>query len=70
MSLSAEFDTAADRRHNREESVKKLATYVLIALIVWWVIQDPASAARLVHGIGGFLAHAAHSRSTLTSGTT
>ena len=50
--------------------MKRYALWALVALIAWWVIQDPASAARLVHGLGGFLTHAAHSLSTLTSGTT
>ena len=50
--------------------MKRIVVWLLVALIAWWVIQDPASAARLVHGIGGFLTHAAHSLSTLTSGTT
>ena len=49
--------------------MKPYAWWALAALIAWWVIQDPASAARLVHGIGGFLTHAAHSLSTLTSGS-
>ena len=48
--------------------MKRYALWALIILAAWWVIQDPASAARLVHGIGGFLTHAAHSLSTLTSG--
>ena len=46
--------------------MKRVALWVLIILAAWWVIQDPTSAARLVHGIGGFLTHAAHSLSTLT----
>ncbi len=50
--------------------MKRYAFWALIAITAWWVIQDPTSAARLVHGIGGFLTHAAHSLSTLTSGTT
>jgi hypothetical protein len=50
--------------------VKRLALWALIILAAWWVIQDPTSAARLVHGIGGLLTHAAHSLSTLTGSTT
>jgi len=50
--------------------VKRIVFWLLVALIAWWVIQDPTSAARLVHGLGGFLTHAARSLSTLTSGTT
>lgn len=48
--------------------MKKIATYALIALVVWWVVQDPTAAAQLVHDITGFFGHAARSLSTLTSG--
>jgi len=47
--------------------VKRYALWALIILAAWWAIQDPTSAARLVHGLGGFLTHAAHSLSALTS---
>ena len=47
--------------------MRKLATYALFALIAWWVVNDPAAAAHLVHSIGGWLSHAAASLSTLTS---
>lgn len=47
--------------------MKRYAMYALIILAVWWVIQDPTSAARLVHQVGGFLTHAAHSLSTFAS---
>jgi hypothetical protein len=47
--------------------MKRYAMYALIILAVWWVIQDPASAAHLVHKVGGFLTHAAHSLSTFAS---
>ena len=50
--------------------MKRYVLWALVALLAWWAIQDPTSAARLVRGVGGFLAHAAHSLSTLTSGTT
>jgi hypothetical protein len=36
-------------------NVKKLAQYAAIAFVVWWVVQEPASAAHLVHNIGNFL---------------
>jgi len=36
-------------------NVKKLAQYAAIAFVVWWVVQQPASAAHLVHNIGTFL---------------
>ena len=47
--------------------MKKFATYAGIALLVWWVIQDPTAAAHLVHAIGGAFSRAAGSVSTLTS---
>ena len=50
--------------------MKRYALWALAALIAWWIIQDPTSAAHLARRIGGFLTHAAHSLSTLTSGTT
>jgi len=49
--------------------VKRYALWALVALIAWWVIQDPTSAARAVHALGGFLTHAARSLSTLASGS-
>ena len=33
--------------------MKRYALWALLILVAWWVIQDPTSAARLVHGIGG-----------------
>ena len=47
--------------------MKKLATYALIALVVWWAVKDPTAAAHLVHGIGGAISHAATSLSTIVS---
>ena len=34
--------------------------WLAIAFIVWWVIQEPASAGHLVHNIGALLSEAAH----------
>ena len=47
--------------------MKRYALWALLILTAWWIIQDPAAAARLAHGIGAFLTHAAHSLSTLAS---
>ncbi|MGH3274270.1 MAG: hypothetical protein ACRDNZ_08080 [Streptosporangiaceae bacterium] len=47
--------------------MKKLATYALIALVIWWAVKDPAAAAQLVHGIGGAISHATASLSTIAS---
>jgi hypothetical protein len=41
-------------------SLKNILSYALIAFIVWWVIQQPASAAHLVHNIGTLLTTAAN----------
>ena len=38
--------------------------WVLLAFLVWWVIEDPTAAAHLVHNIGTFLTTAAHGIST------
>jgi hypothetical protein len=48
--------------------VKKYGTYALIALLVWWAVQDPTAAAHFVHGIGGAFSRAAASLSTIASG--
>lgn len=33
--------------------------WVVIAFVVWWIIQEPTSAAHLVHNIGTFLSNSA-----------
>jgi ABC-type glucose/galactose transport system permease subunit len=40
--------------------LSKILTYVIIAFVIWWVIQQPTSAAHLVHNIGTLLSEAAH----------
>jgi hypothetical protein len=47
--------------------MKRYALYALLAVIAWWVIQDPTSAAHFVHSLGRGFTHAAHSLSTLAS---
>ena len=47
--------------------MKRIALWALVAFGVWWVIQDPASAAGLVHGIGQALTHAASSLSAFAT---
>ena len=39
--------------------MKTIAGWAAVAFIVWWVIEQPANAAHLVHNIGTFLATAA-----------
>ena len=38
----------------------QIAKWAALAFILWWVIQQPTSAAHLVHNIGNFLSDAAH----------
>jgi hypothetical protein len=33
--------------------------WVIVAFVVWWVVQEPSNAAHLVHNIGTFLTNAA-----------
>ena len=40
-------------------NLKTIAGWAAVAFIVWWVIQQPTSAAHLVHNIGTFLSTAA-----------
>ena len=47
--------------------LSKILTYVVIAFIIWWVIQQPTSAAHLVHNIGALLSEAAHGLSSFVA---
>ena len=47
--------------------LSKILTYVGIAFLVWWVIQQPTSAAHLVHNIGTLLSDAAHGLSNFVA---
>ena len=38
---------------------KTITGWALLALVIWWVIEDPAGAAQVVHNIGIFLSSAA-----------
>jgi hypothetical protein len=46
---------------------KQIITYLIIAFIVWWVIQEPTSAAHLVHNIGALLSEGAHGLSNFVA---
>ncbi|HZI75808.1 MAG TPA: hypothetical protein VFD73_17650, partial [Gemmatimonadales bacterium] len=48
-------------------NAKTLMGWVAIAFVVWWVIEEPASAAHLVHNIGAFLSTAAHGLSSFVT---
>ena len=43
---------------------KQIITYLAIAFVIWWLIQQPASAGHLIHTIGALLSQAAHGMST------
>ena len=47
--------------------LSKILTYVAIAFVIWWVIQQPTSAAHLVHNIGALLSEAAHGLSSFVA---
>ena len=47
--------------------LSKILTYAAIAFVVWWVIQQPTSAAHLVHNIGNLLSTAAHGLSNFVA---
>ena len=40
-------------------TLKNVIKWAIIAFIVWWIVQQPASAAHLVHNIGTLLSSAA-----------
>lgn len=46
---------------------KTILTYAAIAFVVWWVVQQPTSAAHLVHNIGTLLSQAAHGLSNFVA---
>jgi hypothetical protein len=46
---------------------RQIITYLIIAFIIWWVIQEPSSAGHLIHNIGDLLSEAAHGMSNFIS---
>jgi hypothetical protein len=46
---------------------RTLLTYAAIAFVIWWVVQQPTSAAHLVHNIGSLLSEAAHGLSNFVA---
>ena len=46
---------------------RTILTYAAIAFAVWWVVQQPTSAAHLVHNIGTLLSEAAHGLSNFVA---
>lgn len=41
--------------------------WLLVAFVVWWIIESPGNAAHLVHNIGAFLSSAAHGVSSFVT---
>ena len=58
--------THSDRTGERV-NFKKLAGWVVLGFILWWVISDPHGAATAVHHAGAFLKHAGTSVATFVS---
>ena len=54
---------------SREAAVKlgTILKWAAIAFVLWWVIQQPTSAAHLVHNIGSLLSQAAHGVSSFVA---
>lgn len=46
---------------------RQIIGYLAIAFVIWWVIQEPASAGHLVHNIGALLSQAAHGMSNFVA---
>lgn len=57
--IDVSFGQAKVGQRNRFTSPRILG-WLALAFIVWWVIQEPLSAAHLVHNIGALLSAAAH----------
>ncbi len=49
--------------------MKRYLIWALVSWLAWWAINDPASAAHLVHGITGLFSRAAAALSQITSGS-
>ena len=47
--------------------LRTILTYAAIAFVIWWVVQQPTSAAHLVHNIGSLLSEAAHGLSNFVA---
>jgi hypothetical protein len=47
--------------------LSRILSYAAIAFVIWWVIQQPTSAAHLVHNIGQLLSEAAHGLSNFVA---
>ncbi len=41
-------------------NLKTILGWLALAFVIWWIIEEPASAAHVVNNIGAFLTSAAH----------
>ena len=39
--------------------LSSILKWMIIAFVIWWVVQQPSNAAHLVHNVGTFLSNAA-----------
>ncbi len=47
--------------------IKTILGWLALAFVIWWIIEEPAAAAHVVHNIGAFLTSAAHGLSNFFS---
>jgi hypothetical protein len=47
--------------------MKQVLTYAAIAFAIWWVVQQPANAAHLIHNVTGLLTSVAKGLSNFVS---
>lgn len=47
--------------------LRQVITYLIIAFIIWWIVQQPANAAHLIHNIASLLTTAARGLSNFVS---
>jgi hypothetical protein len=48
-------------------NLKTILGWLALAFVVWWIIEEPTSAAHVVNNIGAFLTSAAHGISSFFS---
>ena len=48
-------------------NLKTILTYAAIAFAIWWIVQQPANAAHVVHNIAGLLTSLAKGLSNFVS---
>jgi hypothetical protein len=49
-------------------NLKTILTWLAIAFVIWWIVEEPTSAAHVVHDIGDLLSDAAHGVSSFIAG--